>query len=557
MSPSDNDVAGTDGAGRAAALTTWVDAEVRAEFESRGDWTRETWFEYFSASVEVDPTALAVVDETGSLTRGEIMNAARRLAAYMASRDIRPGDVVTLVLPNWREFAVIHAAIGVAGCVVNPVLPQLQTGEIRHIMATTRTRMIFAASRWRNRSPVDQVSEAAASLPDPPEIITVRADSGSDLPALEALLAHPWEVDYPVPMNARDARSWDSITFTSGTEALPKGVVHCHQSTMFGLRAYIGQVLGLTANDCVLMPSPISHASGLQWGLRTAIYIGGPLVLQDRWDPTVALKLIDTYGCTYTLAATPFIVDLIAARLAGVGSGHTLRYLGSGGAPIPRNLVAQVRQELGAELISVFGASETYVTTTTRPGDPERMQITDGVPLPGIEVAIVDEGGEPVEPGTDGEIVTRGPQVFLGYLGDPDLTHRSFRNRWYRFGDLGRFDAEGCLRVTGRIKDIVIRGGENISVREVEDLLAEHPAVERVAVVGYPDARLGERCCAIVLPRDGVAPTLAELADYLRSRGLAAFKLPERLTVVNEMPMTATGKIRKVELRRIVAVEGT
>ncbi|GAA1868773.1 hypothetical protein GCM10009836_56610 [Pseudonocardia ailaonensis] len=526
------------------------DAAAGADSEGAGPWTGPTWLEHFLRGAADHPDATAVVDEGGSLTRSEVLGAARRLAAYLLSRGAVAGDVVTLVLPNWREFAVVHAAVGLTGCVVNPVLPTLGARDLRHVLATAGSRFVFAAGRHRSGSPAEQVRLAAADLADPPEIVVVRADDGA-AGSLEGVLALPWEETVAVVPPVADASAWDTITFTSGTEALPKGVVHSHRSTMFGIDAYSRRVLGLTTEDSVFMPSPICHASGLQWGLRAAAVIGMPLVLQDRWDAATALRLIDAHGCTYTLAATPFIVDMIAARRAGAGSGASLRCLASGGAPVPRHLVVDVREELGAELLVCFGASETYVATATRPGSPDHLLMTDGVPLPGTDTRIVDELGEPLPAGTDGEIVTRGPHVFLGYLGDPELTRRSFHGSWYRFGDVGRIDENGCLRVTGRIKDIVIRGGENISAREVEDLLLTHPGVRQAAVVGYPDARLGERCCAVIVP-EGPPPTLPDLVDHLTAGGLARFKLPERLRVVDAMPMTATGKIRKAELRGLL-----
>jgi len=538
---------------RAAGLTTWVDADVRREFEARGDWTDEVWLDRFLADVEADPQAVAVVDESGALTRGEVLGQARRLAAYLGGQGIGRGDVMTLVLPNWSEFVVVHAAAGLAGCVVNPVLPRLGAADLRHVLTLAGSRAVFAAGMHRSVSPLELVLEAASGLDRPPLVVGVRTAGESDLPDLAMLLATPWEAAHVLPSPVRDAGSADTITFTSGTEALPKGVVHSHRSTMFGLRAFIGGVLGLGPGDCVFMPSPICHASGLQWGLRTAAYAGVPLVLQDRWDPAVAAELIGTHGCTYTLAATPFVVDLLAAHRSGSPGVDRLRYIASGGAPIPRHLVAEVRDALDAELIAVFGSSETYVATTARPGDPEHLMATDGAPLPGVEVQILDPTGCPVPSGVDGEIVTRGPHVFLGYLGDPTLTTGSFTGQWYHYGDIGRFDADGRLHVTGRIKDIVIRGGENISVREVEDLLSEHPLIGQVAVVGYPDPRLGERCCAVVRPPGREAPTLADLVEYLRARGLPTFKSPERLEIVGEMPMTVTGKIRKSRLRELVA----
>jgi DNA-binding GntR family transcriptional regulator len=213
-----------------------------------------------------------------------------------------------------------------------------------------------------------------------------------------------------------------------------------------------------------------------------------------------------------------------------------------------------VRRAFGAQLLSVFGASETYVATCTRPQDSDEQLATDGIALDGVQIAIVDQDGTEVAAGVEGEITSRGPNTFLGYLGDPALTQRAFRGSWYRFGDLATMDRDGRTRVTGRVKDIVIRGGENISAREIEDLLTDHPGIASVAVVGYPDERLGERCCAVVVPTiAAAAPTLEDLCSFLRQRGAAKFKLPERLHLVEALPLTATGKVKKTELRALLA----
>src|ERR1700761_573528 len=536
-----------------ADFATWVDDAIRAEFEERGHWTSTTGLGLFLASVDGQPSALCVADEQAALTRAQMLRAARRLADYMARRGIDAGDVITVAVPNWWEFVVIHTAVGLLGAVLNPVLPRLGIPDYRHILQTSQSRMVFAAQSHHRESPVERCRAAADGVASVLDVIAVRApQTNDDAGSFERILSVSVDDEAVFP-GIRDARDWDTVTFTSGTESAPKGVIHTHQSTMFGLRAYVGSVLNLTASDCVFMPSPVCHASGLQWGLRAALVSCAPLILQDRWDPQIALSLIDKHHCTYTLAATPFIVDLIAARETDAGRGESLRYICSGGAPIPRHLVDDVRRAFGAQLLSVFGASETYVASCTRPQDSDEQLATDGIALDGVQIAIVDQDGTEVAAGVEGEITSRGPNTFLGYLGDAALTKRAFRGSWYRFGDLATMDRDGRIRVTGRVKDIVIRGGENISAREIEELLTDHPGIVAVAVVGYPDARLGERCCAVVVPavNDATAapPKLNDLCSFLRQQGVAKFKLPERLYLVDALPLTATGKVQKAELR--------
>jgi acyl-CoA synthetase (AMP-forming)/AMP-acid ligase II len=534
-------------------IETWVDDAIRSEFEQRGYWNSETWLDSFFAGVHEQPDALCVADEVGTLTRQEVLAAGRGLAVYMAGRGVRAGDVVTVVVPNWREFAVIHTAIGLLGAVVSPVLPRMGVHDYRHILRISQSRMVFAAYSHYRESPLELCRTAARGLESVLDVVAVRAPHGLDgVESLERILSSAPSGE-AVFDGFGDARDWDTVTFTSGTESLPKGVVHTHQSTMFSLRTYIGAVLGLTASDCVFMPSPVCHASGLQWGLRTAVYARTPLILQDRWNPRTALSMIDRYRCTYTLAATPFIVDLIAAAELDRHKGGSLRYVCSGGAAIPRNLVGAVRESFGAELLSVFGASETYVATCTRPGDSDEALATDGTALPGVEVAVVDRNGVAVARGVEGEVISRGPNVCLGYLGDAVLTKEAFRGSRYRFGDLATMDEYGRLRVTGRIKDIVIRGGENISAREIEELLLGLEGVAGAAIVGYPDARLGERCCAVIVPAiAATTPTLDDLCSFLREHGVAKYKWPERIHLIDSLPMTPTGKVKKTDLRAVV-----
>jgi acyl-CoA synthetase (AMP-forming)/AMP-acid ligase II len=522
-------------------LSTWVTDGIRAEFEAAGLWTNEVLLDRILDDAAADPAALCVVDEAGQLTRGEALHAARRLATYLDQRGVGSGDVVTVLLPNWREFVVVHHAVALLGAVLNPVLPRVSADELAHVLRTCGSRFVIAAETYRDGSPRRLAAEVAACIDSVIDVLPVRGGTGS----LEEILGQSSSGESLVPPASIDARGLDTVTFTSGTEALPKAVVHSHQTTMFGLRAYTSDVLGLDHRDVIFMPSPLCHATGMQWGLRSALYASAPLVLQDRWDPVVALELIARHRCTYTLTAATFVVDLVRALRGHGGDTSSLRYVATGGAPVPQGLAAETSKVLGAELLTVFGASETYITTAVRPGNSSTGG--DGGPLASVTLRIVDSDGNAVPDGAEGEILTRGPQVFLGYLGDPSLTDGAFSGDWYRFGDLGRIDAAGSLHVTGRIKDIVIRGGHNISVREIEEHLLQHPDVIDVAVVGYPDPRLGERCCAVVVPAESVR--LQELTAFLAERGVPTFKFPERLEVMAELPRTTTGKVRKAELR--------
>jgi acyl-CoA synthetase (AMP-forming)/AMP-acid ligase II len=526
---------------------TWMTAESRSRFTSKGNWQDSTWSGDLHQWFQDNPGATAVIDEQVTLTVADVVVAANRLKAELRDLGVAPGDVVSLLIPNWWEFAVIHAAVTSMGAVVNPMLPTSGRTDIAHVMHSARPKVVFVAHTYRDRNLAEIAVSVRDELAIPSQIISVRGDTSGQFDKI---------VETPTPNDTIDEQmgvinpdSPDTLLFTSGTEALPKGVIHTHRSSQFGLRAFLDDVLKLPSGSTVFMPSPICHATGLQWGLRAAVHVRAPLVLMDKWNPARAVDLVLEHECCYTLAATPFIVDLMAEwEDRGLGPSP-LHAVVSGGTAIPRHLVARCQQVLGTPLLSVFGASETYVTTATRPDDSVASMASDGRALPGVELAVVGPDGETLPPGEEGEIITRGPHVFAGYLGDPELTRRAFRGEWYRFGDLGILDEDGCLRVSGRIKDIVIRGGQNISVAEVEEMLIQHPGVAQVAVVGYPDERLGERSCAVVVPSTSPVVTLDELTDFLRERGLATYKLPERLWIVDALPQTATGKVQKAILR--------
>jgi cyclohexanecarboxylate-CoA ligase/acyl-CoA synthetase len=307
-------------------------------------------------------------------------------------------------------------------------------------------------------------------------------------------------------------------------------------------------------DDVMFMPSPVTHALGLSLGVMAPIVAGSAVHLLDVFDPAVAIQRIDAYGCTGTASPAPFIRMMLDAFDRKRHDVSKLRFWLSAGAPIPSVLVAEAAERLaGCRVVSAYGSSEVMMATVCRPEDSvERVATSDGAPVPGVELRIVDLDEREVADGEDGEIRYRGPGRLVEYWNCPDLTAAATDSEgWWRTGDVGRLDEEGYLRVTGRIKDIIIRGGFNISARQVEEALLAHPAVANVALVGLPDPELGERACAVVQLRDGGSIDLAEMKDYLTSppHQLAIWKVPERIEVVDAYPVTATGKIQKFALR--------
>jgi acyl-CoA synthetase (AMP-forming)/AMP-acid ligase II len=329
------------------------------------------------------------------------------------------------------------------------------------------------------------------------------------------------------------------LIFTSGTEATPKAIMHTEQTTNFSVRVAASD-LGITGDDVVWMPSPLGHSTGFNYGLRFALYHGLPLVLQDRWDAGVAVDVVRRERCTYTLAATTFLRELVADAARRGLPVDSLRCFGCGGAPVPPSLVEEGEAH-GVQVLRLYGSTEVLVATWNRPDAPREARVnTDGRAMTGVEVQL-----------RDGEIFTRGPNTCVGFFDDPERTAATFdADGWVRSGDLATLDGDGNLTIVGRKKELIIRGGMNITPRELEDLIGRFDEVRTVAVVGTPDERLGEVVCACVVLDDGATLTLETVVERLRAEGVATYKLPQRLETLPELPTTASGKIQKHEILR-------
>jgi acyl-CoA synthetase (AMP-forming)/AMP-acid ligase II len=340
------------------------------------------------------------------------------------------------------------------------------------------------------------------------------------------------------------------LIFTSGTEANPKAIMHTEQTANFSVRVAYAD-LGLGRDDVVWMPSPVGHSTGFNYGVRFALYHGLRLVLQDRWDADDAVALVAEQRCSYTLAATTFLQDLVAAATRGGAHLNQLRCFGCGGAPVPAELVRAARAR-GIGVLRLYGSTEVLVGTWNRPESlPDRQDTTDGIAMSDVEIEVRGEDGRRCAPNEPGELYVRGPNTCVGFFRDAERTAATFSaDGWVRSGDLVNVDRDGYLTVVGRKKEIIIRGGMNIAPREIEELLVAFPEVDRAAVVGLPDARLGERSCACVVVRPGETLDLATALARLRTSGLAAYKLPERLEVLDALPTTASGKVQKHEIVR-------
>jgi len=514
-----------------------------AAYRRRGVWRGETIWAAFAATAARLPTKPALVEDDVRTSFATLAARAERVAGGLAALGLRAGDIVAVQLPNWTETVEVLLACARLGAVANPILPIYRRREVGFILAEGGARAIVVPGRLRDCDHRALVDELRGDAPALAHVVVVRDDAPPGTVAYGSLAGAP----PPLPV---DAGAVALLMYTSGTTADAKGVLHSHETLLAEARS-LGPVHGFTDADTVLMPSPLTHVSGLIHALLVPAVYGTTAVLMDRWDPGAALGRIAAERVTYMVGAPTFLRDLAQHPDLAAADVSSLRLFSCGGATVEPALVREAAARLGCVAKRVYGSTEFPTVTTTGPDDPPERRIdSEGRAIGAAEIRIVDEDGDAVPAGREGEILARGPECFLGYRNAARDAETFTADGWFRTGDLGTVDADGYLRITGRRKDIIIRKGENISARELEDLLAEHPAVAEVAVVGLPDAAAGEIACAVVRVRPGAAaPSLAELAAHLTARGLSRRKLPERVVLVDDFPRNASGKIVKRTLR--------
>jgi len=506
------------------------------------DWRRETIATLAERRAQEDPDFIAFIDNRRSMTRGELLQEAKQLAAALQARGLAPGEVVAFQLPNWHEAAVINLAASMAGLVVNPIVPIYRGAEVRQMLGDCGARAIFTCTGFRGFDYAGMIRRLRPELPSLEFAFTVRGDGADDY---AGLLAEGEGRDFrPVDVDPFGVKI---VLYTSGTTGRPKGVLHSHSTLEFVLRRSAGH-WGLQSGDATIMPSPVTHISGYANGLEMPLVAGTRTILMETWNADEAIALIEQHGVVGTVAATPFLVELADRARASGKRLPTMRFFACGGAAVPPELIPAANSAFDSlRAFRVFGASEVPLVTYGWPRDERLAATTDGEVVD-YEVRIVDDEGNAVPAGLQGEILARGPAMMLGYA-DRDQSEAAITpDGFFMTGDLGTLDANGALTITGRKKDLIIRGGENISAVEIEDVLRTHPQVRDASVVAMPHERLGEGVCAYILPEGG-RPDTQTLVDHVIGSGLARQKIPERWEFVEEYPRTASGKIRKDLLR--------
>jgi cyclohexanecarboxylate-CoA ligase len=525
---------------------TWPCARAQI-YRDAGVWRGDTVWDAFAATAAEQPDHPMLVEGKTRLTFRDVAGRAEQIAGGLAASGICAGDAVAVQLPNWWETVVVLLATARLGAVAVPILPIHRAREVGFILRQTSARALFVPGRYRDCDHRALVTAQRSELPALGDVFVVRDVAPAGLRAFASLAAPP-----PPPAGRSDDVA--VVMYTSGTTADPKGVLHTHDTLLAEARS-LAEVHGLEAGDTVLMPSPLTHVSGLVHALLVPSALGSAAVLMPRWDAGDALRLIAAERVTYMVGAPTFLRELAQHPALAAADVRSFRLFSCGGADVDPDLVADAAARLACVAKRVYGSTEFPTITTTGPADPAARRIdSEGRPIGAAEILLVDDDGAEVATDQEGEILARGPECCLGYL-DPALNAETFTtDGWLRTGDLGAVDADGYLRITGRKKDIIIRKGENISAREIEVLLAAHPAVAEAVVVGLPDAAAGEIACAVLRLRPGVdAPSLEEVADHLLGRGLSKRKLPERLVVIDDLPRTASGKVMKRALRERLA----
>ena len=531
-------------------VTLTFNEQRRAAYRQQGLWGDASLADYWQQTARAMPDKIAVVDNHGaSYTYSALDHAASCLANWMLAKGIESGDRIAFQLPGWCEFTVIYLACLKIGAVSVPLLPSWREAELVWVLNKCQAKMFFAPTLFKQTRPVDLILPLQNQLPQLQQIVGVDklAPATSSL-SLSQILADNTPLTTAITVHGDELAA---VLFTSGTEGLPKGVMLTHNNILASERAYCAR-LNLTWQDVFMMPAPLGHATGFLHGVTAPFLIGARSVLLDIFTPDACLALLEQQRCTCMLGATPFVYDLLNLLEKQPADLSALRFFLCGGTTIPKK-VARECQQRGIKLLSVYGSTESSPHAVVNLDDPlPRFMHTDGYAAAGVEIKVVDDTRKTLPPGCEGEEASRGPNVFMGYFDEPELTARALDEEgWYYSGDLCRMDEAGYIKITGRKKDIIVRGGENISSREVEDILLQHPKIHDACVVAMPDERLGERSCAyVVLKAPHHSLSLEEVVAFFSRKRVAKYKYPEHIVVIEKLPRTVSGKIQKFLLRK-------
>ena len=514
-----------------------------------GYWPDRVLTDYFEEAVTKKPDTAAIAvrhtdtDNETELSYRELNHLVTLVANRFKDLGINKGDVISFQLPNWWQFVAIHLACIKVGAVSNPLSPIFRARELEFMLGHSGTRLLIVPKVFRDFNYESLARKLQQALPSLQHLLVIDGEGEEDFSSIfknnDELVA-----EMKTQLQPDDLMK---IMFTSGTTGEPKGVMHT-SNTLLTAVVQASRRFGLDKNEVLFMPSPFAHSIGFLYGLMMACYLGVKLVTMDKWDASMAANLVERHAVTYIFASTPFLLDLVNLPDLPEHNLESLRLFVTSGAPVPPVLVSQARESLNVKIITGWGMTETGLITSTLPTMEDEGIGTDGKPIPCSQVRIVDSEGSEQVRGKVGSLQCRGSTTFPGYFKRPGL-YTVDDSGWFDSGDLATMNEAGYISIAGRAKDIIIRGGVNIPVVEVEALIYTMPQVREVALVGMPDTRLGEKACAFVVLHNGKSMSFREMTDYLAGKELAKQYLPERLEIIPELPKTPSGKLQKFILR--------
>lgn len=533
---------------------TPVDDGIAGKWRSLGHWENRSIRSLLTETATTYPNREALVGyregaEPIRQTYADLDMAAHHVASVLDAIGVGQGDTVVLMLPNWVEYAAFVFGINEIGAIYSGIPVAYGERQAAAVLRRSKAKVLVIPRSHRSTQHLDLSRRLRAEIPTLEHVIVLDEDD-SDLEPQESLWASHDGVPtktFPDPDPGRICY----LGFTSGTTGEPKGAMHTHETLIYSLRAISRHVGATTFGQPMVqqVASPAGHHTGFAFGILMTVAESGTGVHVEKWDLVEGVEVIRKERVTCFFGAPTFVQDMMRSDLVG-DPQCPLTCLVIAGSPVPRSLPAQAGQALGAYVAPAWGMTECGILSSCTPSEPAGIQLTDGSIFAGSEAKVIGDDDESLPAGERGQLLIRGPGVALGYYDRPDATKDAFLpGLWFRTGDLAVVDANSWLSLQGRSKDIIIRGGENIPVTDVESAIFDHPDVLNAAVVGIPDARLGERICAVLVLRQGTTQTVESLAEFLLSRGLSKHYLPEKVIELDALPMTPSGKIQKFKLR--------
>jgi glutaryl-CoA dehydrogenase/cyclohexanecarboxylate-CoA ligase len=527
------------------------------QYAGGGHWRNALLHDFVLKHAVQTPDKIAVADCRSTYSYRALLELSDRVAMGLLALGVRPRDVVSIQLPNWSEFTIVALALERIGAVINGISPIMREREVSRVLVASRSRVLIVPGVFRGFEHGEMAAVLRDRCTDLEHVLVISERVPRGCIRWQDFVGSAWETQGD-PRSFRflrpDPNDVVMVAFTSGTTGEPKGVLQTHNTLVTMVNSSIERQRFGSA-DVVHMAVTLGHAVGYYWGVRMPLQVGGTVVYQDTWDPAEAIRLFEAEAVTVTFGSTAIFVDLLDVPYRRTRDLSRWRLSVCGGANIPPSVAERIVERLPGRLCPVWGMTENGICTATDDTSPiEKVVSTDGSPQPPVEVRIVDPEGREMPPRQEGALLVRSPFNFIGYIQGRAFSSQFFKDdEWFDTGDLAYRDEDGYIRITGRTKDIIVRGGENIPTREIEDILVQHPGIRDVAIVAIPDERLGERACACVVPTREQTVDLAEIKTFLADRKVTRQFWPERVEVYEELPRTPSGKVQKFALRRDVS----